>query len=182
MYTYGDFVPSLIPEWGNWTMMFIGLFVVVGLVTRASKELMILGLMYNFLLEDVVYWMCQWIDTGIYPYPAPNWFDSFFASFRVLGGLGTAIPFFPYIPFFYIPGFITAILFYVFHFINPKAGRFVSWIAGPLFIGVILGTIPKSEIVALYLFAGTLVAAMIYITIVYLLQKYRSMELVGKKW
>ena len=76
--------------------MYLGIIITVGLVTKVNIEQIIFGLFYMIMFEDVVYWIGYGIDFGIFPYPAANWWDIYLASFRVLGGFGRAVPFWPY--------------------------------------------------------------------------------------
>ncbi|MBN2150340.1 MAG: hypothetical protein JW839_02725 [Candidatus Lokiarchaeota archaeon] len=135
----------------NWAIMVAGLVVVVLASTRGNAELCVVNLLYVFLLEDLTYWFCQWAETGAYPFPAPDWFDGFFASFRVLGGIGRAVPFWPYIPLFYIPGYSAVIVYYIASWRSAKAGRVVAWIIGPIFIAIVAGTMLSEEVATLLL-------------------------------
>ncbi len=133
-------------ETTNWAIMIAGLVITVLASTRANVELCIVSLLYIFLLEDLVYWLGQWGVMGICPFPIEkNWFDSYFASFRVLGGIGRAIPFWPHVPFFYLPGYGAIVAYYIASWRSAKAGRFVAWIIGPLFIAIVAGTLVSEE-------------------------------------
>jgi hypothetical protein len=132
----------------NWAIMIAGLVVVVLVSTWSNVELCIVSMLYLFLVEDLAYWLCQWVELGIYPFPAPDWFDGFFASFRVLGGIGRAIEFWPYVPLFYIPGYGAMIVYYLVSWKSAKAGRFVAWIIGPFFIAIVAGTLVTEEVAA----------------------------------
>ena len=155
---------------GNWVIMYIGLLLVVGISTRFSIEQMIMGLLYMAMFEDVIFWMSKWIDTGVYPYPAGDWWDVYFASFRVLGGLGRPIPFWPYIPIYYIPGFLMVIIFYISSYIGPKSSRISAWVLGPLFLAVLAGTM-----------VNNFAALIILITLPSVLYSYVIILLVIKK-
>lgn len=136
----------------NWLVMILGLAIVVTIATRGSIEHLVMGLMHTFLLEDLVYWLCQWVDTAVYPFPAPNWFDAWFASFRVLGGIGSPLPWFPHVPLFYLPGFAIVLGYYLAGFVaGPRGSRIVAWIAGPLFVAIIGGTMVPDSTAALLL-------------------------------
>jgi hypothetical protein len=124
----------------NWIIMYTSLLLTVALASRFSIEQTVLGLFFMAMFEDVVYWMCQWIDTGVYPYPAGNWWDSAFASFRVLGGLGHPISFWPYVPFYYLPGFAMVFIFYIASYKGPITSRIAAWGIGPFFLAIVAGT------------------------------------------
>ncbi|MHA1652316.1 MAG: hypothetical protein ACTSYB_19195 [Candidatus Helarchaeota archaeon] len=125
----------------NWLIMYIGLLLTVALATRFCIEQMIMGLLLMAVFEDLIFWLCQWIDTGLYPFPAGNWWDLTIASFQALGGLGWAIPFWPYIPFYYIPGFAMITCFYIASYINALYSRIVAWTFGPIFVAIIAGAL-----------------------------------------
>ena len=137
---------------GNWIIMYVSLCLTVAFATRYNKkfnfEQVIMGLMFMAMFEDVIFWICLWIDKGHYPYPAGNWWDSYFAIFRILGGLGRPIPIWPYVPIYYIPGFAMVIAFYLSSYYGPKYSRIAAWILGPLFITIIAGTL-SDELFAL---------------------------------
>ncbi|MHA1147124.1 MAG: hypothetical protein ACTSR8_02655 [Promethearchaeota archaeon] len=130
---------------GNWSIMYISLIFTVAFATwydrKFNIEQIIMGLFFMAMFEDVIFWISLAIDHGVYPFPAGNWWDSTFASFRVLGGLGKAIPFWPYVPTYYIPGFGLIISFYIFSYYGPKSSRIVFMLIGPLFIAILLGTL-----------------------------------------
>nr|MDO8085199.1 hypothetical protein [Candidatus Sigynarchaeum springense] len=143
---YKGLMGRVLDEETNWAIMIGGLVVVVLVSTWSNVEMCVMSLLYLFLMEDLTYWTCQGIELGTYPFPAGDWFDSYFASFRVLGGIGQAIPFWPYVPFFYIPGYAAIIAYYVASWRSAKAGRVVAWIVGPFFIAIIAGTLVTEEI------------------------------------
>jgi hypothetical protein len=130
-----------LPPQINWIIMYIGIIALISAVTFFNIEQTINGLLYFVMFEDVIYWMCQWVHTGRYPFPAGNWWDSYFASFKVLGGLGQALPFFPYVPFYYIPGFTMVIAYYACAFYRPLTSRISAWIIGPLFLAILGGAL-----------------------------------------
>ena len=73
VYTYGRLVPDgIIPEAVNWSFMYIGLLLTVGITTKWDLELMIMGLFFMTMFEDLVFWISLWIDTGNYPFPAAD--------------------------------------------------------------------------------------------------------------
>jgi hypothetical protein len=139
-----DFYNIMFPGNGhifNWIIMYAGIVITVAIATKFSIEQSIMGLMYMAMLEDVFFWISQWIDTGIFPFPAGNWWDSTLATFRVLGGLGQAIPFWPFTPLYYIPGFIMVLVFYVSSYKGAKSSRIAAWAIGPLFLAIIIGAL-----------------------------------------
>jgi len=128
----------------NWSIMYGCLLITVAIATYYNKKLnfeqILMGLLFMTMLEDFIYWVGQWIETGQYPFPAPNWWDNTFASFRILGGLGKPIPFWPYVPQYYIPGFGMVAFFYIMSYLGPKASRIAFIIICPLFIAILAGT------------------------------------------
>lgn len=139
-----DFYNVMFPGYGhvfNWVIMYAGIVITVAIATGFSVEQSIMGLMYMAMLEDVCFWIGLSIDTGTYPFPAGNWWDSTLATFRVLGGLGQAIPFWPYVPLYYIPGFAMVIVFYVSSFKGAKSSRIAAWAIGPLFLAIVIGAL-----------------------------------------
>jgi hypothetical protein len=136
--------PTLVNHLGaeiNWAIMYIGVIITVALATKFSIQNTIMGLFYMAMFEDVIFWMCEWGATGLYPYPAGNWWDSYFASYRVLGGWGQAIPFWPFVPFYYLPGFSMVIIYYLIAYRSATYGRATAWFIGPLFLAIIGGTL-----------------------------------------
>jgi len=162
----------------NWSSMYGGLLLTVALATRYDKkfhiEPVIMGLLFMAMFEDWVYWMCQWIDRAAYPYPAGNWWDSMFASFRVLGGLGQPMGIWPYVPLYYIYGFAMSVAYYLSCTKGPKASRTVAWGIGPLFIAIILGTFDSSEALALTFLIALPTISYIYVFLLLRLNKRKS--------
>ena len=162
----------------NWSSMYGGLLLTVALATRYDKkfniEPMIMGLLFMAMFEDWVYWMCQWIDRAQYPYPAGNWWDSMFASFRVLGGLGQPLEVWPFVPLYYIWGFIMALVYYLSCIAGPKVSRSVAWGIGPLFIAIIFGTFDSSEVLALIFLIALPTISYIYVALLLVLNKRKN--------
>lgn len=154
----------------NWSIMYLGLLLTVALATRFegkfSIEQMLMGLLFMAMFEDVIYWMSQWIDTGIYPFPAGDWWDTMFASFRVLGGLGQPIPIWPYVPAYYLPGFGMAIGFYVCSYLGAKPSRIAFIIIAPLFTAVLLGTL-HDEFFAIVVLIGVPLVCYLYVILLF---------------
>jgi hypothetical protein len=136
---------TVLKEWTNWTIMLGGFLLVIIIVTRFNFENIVMGLLYMFTLEDLVYWICNWIDTGVYPFPAGDWWDSFFASFRVLGNLGQPLPFWPPVPLFYIPAFSIMIAYVLLSLHDARYSRAFSWVIGPIFVAIIVGTLGNEQ-------------------------------------
>ncbi|HUX98347.1 MAG TPA: hypothetical protein VMV49_02220 [Candidatus Deferrimicrobium sp.] len=158
----------------NWLIMYTSLLLTVALASRFSIEQTVMGLFFMAMFEDVVYWMCQWIDTGIYPYPAGNWWDSAFASFRVLGGLGNPIPFWPYVPFYYIPGFTMVFIFYLASYKGAIPSRIASWAIGPFFLAIIAGTMVPDNTARIILIALPLLSYTYILTLFFLKNRLLS--------
>jgi len=139
-----------IVEQANWAIMIVGYTIVVCIATKCNIELWAVNLLGLFIIEDFTYWMCMWIELGTYPFPVTDWFDAWFASFRVLGYIGQAMPFWSRMPVFYIPGFASIVLYYRAGWRSAKRSRIIAWIIGPFFIAIIAGTL-VTEIEALYI-------------------------------
>ncbi len=154
VYRYGHWI-AVLGEQVNWAIMYTGLLVTVALATvykkRVHVEQAIMGLLFMALLEDVTYWACQWADTGIYPFPAPDWWDSWFATFRVLGHMGRALPFWPFVPVYYVPGFAAVAIFYACSFKGPAPSRVAFLAIGPLFAAVLLGVLWNNDAYAIFM-------------------------------
>ena len=138
---HGPRLIDILGEMVNWPMMYIGLLITVGLATRWQREAMIFGLFWMAMFEDLVFFANEAALIGAYPYPAGNWWDQSFASFRVLGGLGTALPFFPYVPRYYVLGFPLAGLWFLFSYRSKAIGSKYAIVVAPLFIAIVLGTL-----------------------------------------
>jgi len=121
----------------NWTIMWTGLIVTVAIATRFSIQDIIMGLFYMSVLEDFVFWLCKWGSSGIYPFPASDWWDSMFATYRVLGNWGQAIPFWPYIPFYYLPSMAMLFIYYFSAYKGALYGRITAWLIGPIFLVIV---------------------------------------------
>lgn len=121
----------------NWTIMWSGLIITVAIVTRFSIQNIIMGLFYMSVLEDFVFWLCQWGSTSIYPFPAGDWWDGMFATYRVLGNWGQAIPFWPYIPFYYLPSIAMLCIYYLSAYKGALYGRITAWLIGPIFLVIV---------------------------------------------
>lgn len=160
---------DIMSEEVHWSIMTIGILILIAILTRFNIQQMVFSLLYTAMLEDLMFWISQWIGTGIYPFPAPNWWDPYFASFRVLGGLGWPLPFWPYIPFYYIPGFIIVILYYISCYLGPKTSRVFAWIVGPLWLAF-LGGLFVDEPTALTIFFVVPIISYSYILIILFLR------------
>jgi len=146
--------------------------VIITLLYIVSIEQTVMGLFLMTVFEDFIFFMSSWVDTGIYPYPActigvPDscWWNTSIATFKVLGNLGNPIPFWPYIPFYYIPGLAIVAIFYISSYIGAKPSRLLAWIIGPFFLAIIAGaldTVATAQIVLrdLPLIAYTYVSAL----------------------
>lgn len=150
--------PSLIQYIGsliNWIIMYLGLIIIVAFTTRYKKQLnieqIIMGLFYMAIFEDLIFWIGQWIDTGHYPFPAGDWWDNSFASFRILGGIGKPIPFWPFVPTYYIISFPMIILYYISSYYSPIYSRITFFLIGPLFLAILAGTLTKDFVAFLSL-------------------------------
>ncbi|MHA1264980.1 MAG: hypothetical protein ACTSRS_07055 [Candidatus Helarchaeota archaeon] len=143
--------------------------IILAFIYLVSFEQVVMGLFFMAVFEDLVYFMTEWVRLGVYPYPAGNWWDSTIASYAALGGLGWPLPFWPYVPFYYLPGFAMIILFYVASYIGPKPSRIVSWILGPFFLAIIAGALGTVDTARIILIVLPLVSY-VYVTSIYLLR------------
>ncbi|MFX1567178.1 MAG: hypothetical protein ACFFCV_02290 [Promethearchaeota archaeon] len=159
---YGLLIPVLGNPFSiiNWFIMFFGILFVAALATWFSVEKSLMAWLYLTIIEDLFYWIAQWIDTGVYPFPAPDWWDTTIATFRLLGGLGQAIPFWPNIPLFYLPGFTLLIIYYIISYRSAKYGRIIAWIVGPFILAILGGALP-----GIFGLTGDLLATIILISI-----------------
>ncbi len=158
----------------NWAIMYSGLIITVALASRLSIEKTVLGLFHMAMLEDVVYWMCHWAKTQEFPYPAGNWWDSYFASYRVLGGWGQSVPFWPWVPIYYFPGFAMVITYYLLAYKGAIYGRISAWMIGPLFLAIIGGTM-VDDLAATYILIFLPIGLLFYAFII-TLYSYRRLE------
>lgn len=145
VYTYVKLVDRVFPPQVNWAMMYSLIILILFITSERNVYLTLMGLLFMVMFEDVIYFMCAWVDWGYYPYPTYDWWSDYLATFRVLGHLGRAIPFFPYTPLYYIPGFSFVIIFYSFALYKQESGRIAAWIIVPIFLGIILGTLYNQD-------------------------------------
>jgi len=131
----------------NWTIMWMGLIITIAIITHFNFQNIIMGLFYMSFLEDLMFWLCQWGSTGIYPFPAADWWDVIFASYRILGNWGRAVSFWPYVPFYYLPSSVMIIIYYVAAYKGAIYGRITAWLIGPFFL-VIVGTAFVNDFIA----------------------------------
>jgi hypothetical protein len=148
--------------------------VVISLIYVVSFENTIMGLFLMTVFEDFIYFMSQWVDSGIYPYPACTigvpescWWNNSLTTFRVLGNLGNPLPFWPYIPIYYIPGLILIIAYFLIAYKSAVYGRTYSWVIGTFFLAIIAGALVGSDYIAtmilIFLPLGLLAYALILV-------------------
>ncbi|MHA1756956.1 MAG: hypothetical protein ACTSVV_09315 [Promethearchaeota archaeon] len=129
-------------EIGNWAMMYLGVLILVAIVSKFRIEQMVMGLFYMTLLEDVFSHSGNIITYGTFPFPAGDWYDEYIASFRVLGGLGQPIPIWPYVPIFYVFGFPIVFFYYLCaYFKDSKFSRIFAWFVGPFYLSILFGAL-----------------------------------------
>ncbi|MHA1277488.1 MAG: hypothetical protein ACTSQI_19125 [Candidatus Helarchaeota archaeon] len=148
-----------------------------------SIEQTVMGLLLMTVLEDLVFFMSSWIDTGIYPYPACTigvpescWWNTSLATFRILGNLGNPIPFWPYIPFYYIPGFIMIVAYYLLAYKRAIYGRAYSWIFGSFFLAIIGGALINSDYIAMMILIFFPLALLGYVFLITIREYYHLKE------
>jgi hypothetical protein len=169
------FVPNTIPQIVHWAIMHSLIVVILAIATKFSLEQMIMGQFFMAVFEDLIYFITYGIDMSFYPYPAGNWWDATFASFRVLGGLGQPISFWPFTPIYYIPGFIMIIAFYVCSFIGAKSSRITAWLIIPFYLGILIGTM-VGDLAALILLIVIPVGLYLYLGTAFIIRKKRSVK------
>ncbi len=173
MYTNPGYVRNgIISPYVNWTIMYVSLVILMTIVTRGKIELIILGVFFFLVFEDLVYHICYGIDIQAYPFPVYDWWDEYLASFRVLGRLGQAVPFWPYAPLYYLPGFLILLLQFSIGIINVKGFRIVNWIIEPFIVAIIVGLLWNNDVFALIsLIVIPIIAYSYIITLIVLYKK-----------
>ncbi len=150
MYTRPGLVAKgIISPYVNWLLMYISLIILMTLVSKGRIELILLGMIFFLVFEDLIYHTCYGIDIRAYPFPVYDWWDDYLASYRVLGHLGQAVPFPPYAPLYYFPGFGIIMTQYITGFVHPKAFRIVNWIIEPFLLAIIVGLLWNNDIFAI---------------------------------
>ena len=178
-HTIGLVTNNIITSGTNWLIMCSGVVILLTILTQFRFKYIIFGLLFMLTLEDFTFWMCQWVDTGIYPFPAGTWWDNHFASFRALGGISWPLPFWPYIPFFFIPTSIIISLFYLSCSISPKTSQIYSWIVGPLWSALVVSLIVEESHILIFTEATALliiflfsIFSYIYLTTLLVISKF----------
>jgi len=133
----------------NWAIMYTSIITLMVIVNKGRIEQIILGLFFFVMFEDLVYHICYGIDNNFYPFPVGDWWDEYLASFRVLGNLGQALPFWPYAPLYYLPGFGMLIVMFSVGFANAKGFRIVNWVLEPFIVAILVGLIWNNDIFAI---------------------------------
>ncbi len=132
--------PQLV--WVHWILWWITTITIAYFATNRRWDQIVIFLLFVVNFEDVIFWMMVWIRNGSYPYPAGNWWDSTFASFRVLGNWGTATSFWPYVPRYY---YVVSGLLIPYYFMvllgGTKYGQVLAWIYLPAIIPVLIGLV-----------------------------------------
>ncbi len=168
-----DVVPDFMSVQVHWAIMHSLLVVILAVATRFSFEQIIIGQFFMAVFEDMIFFITLGLDLGYYPYPAGNWWDSTFASFRVLGGLGQPISFWPYTPIYYIPGFLLIIIFYICSFRGAKYSRIAAWLIIPFYLGILIGTM-VNDITALILLIAIPVVSYLYLGTTFFIRRSNS--------
>ncbi len=135
----GFFVEHLYLHWILW---WISTVIIAYIATNRRWDQIVLSLLVVINFEDVIFWVIQGIRGNRWPFPAGNWWDEYFASFRVLGGWGTATSFWPFVPRYYYIVFGILLPYYLMAIIGgPKFGQILSWIYLPVVLPVLIGLI-----------------------------------------
>lgn len=178
MYTNPGYVRNgIISPYVNWAIMYSSLVILMTVVTQGKIEQIILGMFFFLVFEDLVYHICYGIDIQAYPFPVYDWWDDYLASFRLLGHLGQAIPFWPYAPLYYLPGFGIIILQYSVGFANAKGFRIVNWIFEPFILAIIVGLLWNNALFALICIIIIPVISYSYIITLVILNKKGSIKI-----
>jgi len=155
-------------------LIFIAIIIsTVAIVIRFSTQNIIMGLFYMSVLEDFVFWLCKWGSSGIYPFPAADWWDSMFATYRVLGNWGQAINFWPYVPFYYLPSIAMLCIYYITAYKKAICGRYAAWLIGPIFL-VIVGAAFLDDFTATLCLIFVPFALLAYVFALALYSSYKS--------
>ncbi|WP_457559104.1 hypothetical protein [Candidatus Harpocratesius sp.] len=159
VYTYGNLIDRIIPPQVNWAFMYLGIIFLLLWKTNKKWDFTLMGLFFMIIFEDIIYWTCYWIDTGIFPFPAVDWWDIYLASFRILGNLGQPISFPPYFPLYYIPGYFMIFLYYLLSLRGSYISRILSWILIPIFSAVIIGAFYNNDLYAIISVYGIILSS-----------------------
>jgi hypothetical protein len=134
-------------EYGNWAIMYIGTFLVVGLASfdyeakRPRIEHIIYGFFVMMMLEDACFWATA-AACGENTFPLPlyeDWWDYKFVPYRLLGYMGRTNGFWPYVPKYYLIMFPPSIIFHVVSFTkSPKAARIANWVLSPMMLSIVI--------------------------------------------
>lgn len=182
MYTNPGYVRNgIISPYVNWIIMYTSLVILMTIVTRGKIEQIILGMFFFLVFEDLVYHICYGIDIQAYPFPVYDWWDDYLASFRLLGHLGQAIPFWPYAPLYYLPGFGLIIVQYSVGLANAKGFRIVNWIVEPFILAIIVGLLWNNDLFALISIIIIPVISYSYIITLVILKKKGQIEITEKE-
>ena len=141
----GFFEENLYIHWGLW---WITTVIISYIATNRRWDQIIMSLLVVINFEDLVFWIViafkrlaaegYWAN----PFPAGNWWDEWFASFRVLGGWGTATSFWPFVPRYYYIVLGIGIFYYLMSILGgPKYGQIADWIILPGLLPVLIGLI-----------------------------------------
>jgi hypothetical protein len=161
----------------HWILWWITTVTIAYFATNRRWDQILLSLLLVVNFEDVIFWMTSWIRTGNYPYPAGNWWDPIFASFRVLGNWGTATSFWPYFPrYYYVVGGMLIPYYIIVLLGGSKYGQIFAWLYLPAVIPVLVGLV-SSELVFMIILIISMSGCYIWgFYLIYLYQKRKSIK------
>jgi len=178
MYTKPGYVRNeVISPYVNWAIMYTTLLLLMVGVTRGKIEQMILGIFFFLVVEDLIYHICYGVDIQAFPFPVYNWWDDYLASFRVLGHLGQAVPFWPYVPLYYLPGFGMLLVQFVVGMISAKGFRIINWIIEPFILAIIVGMLWNNDLFAIIVLTIIPISAYSYGGVLMILYKKERITL-----
>ena len=108
-----------------WAVFILAAFLVVFIACR-SFEFSALSAVLFTANQDLFYFVGQWIHTGVYPFPVPNWYDHAFPLLGVFQG-GVAIPFPPFFPRYYFMIWLPFIAYVLLGLKNTRLSRAIAW-------------------------------------------------------
>ena len=177
--------------YGNWLMMFAGLFIVSHYSSRTNHHPhhpfieKVHAMIWVMVFKDIIYYVCKW--TTVYnlntnPYPVfPNFYQ-FYHVFKVSKMLFLSQPIecVPYFPKFYIINLGISIPYYTFLLTKHRyCARSWSYLTLPPFFAIPIGsillrdpTLPKISITVVCMYSLTI----LYILISTLTERYKQHE------
>ncbi len=131
------FYENIYLHWGLW---WFETLIIAYFASNRRWDQILMNLLLVIAVEDLTYWMVEWVVENQFPFPAINWWDDEITSFRVLGNWGTETNFWPYVPrAYYIIGTILLVYFLINQFGGPKYTQIADWVLYPFLIPFFIG-------------------------------------------